>query len=139
MRANHPGITFSFALGFDGRKIVYMTDNELLPAVRLARSHIPYDREEFIRFIKGADVLIHDSQYSDREYRSKKGWGHSPWKEAVRLGAESDVRHLILFHHDPDHADSIIDAQVQECRKMIRSLDVSMKCSAAQEGKEVCL
>jgi len=139
MRANHPGITFSFALGFDGRKIVYMTDNELLPAVRLARSHIPYDRGEFIRFIKGADVLIHDSQYSDREYRSKKGWGHSPWKEAVRLGAESDVRHLILFHHDPDHPDSIIDAQVQECRKMIRSLDVSMKCSAAQEGKEVCL
>jgi len=139
MRANHPGITLSFALGFEGRKIVYMTDNELLPAVQLARSHIPYDRGKFIRFIKGADVLIHDSQYSDREYRSKKGWGHSSWKEAVRLGAESDARHLILFHHDPDHADSVIDAQIEECRAMIRNLDVPMKCSAAQEGKKVRL
>lgn len=139
MRANHPGITFAYALGFDDRKLVYMTDNELLPGSRQGRSHISYDREEFIRFIRGADVLIHDAQYSDREYQSKKGWGHSPWKEAVRLGAEGGARHLILFHHDPDHADSVIDAQVQECREILRNMAAPMKCSAAQEGKTVCL
>lgn len=139
MRANHPGMTFSYALTFDDRKIVYMTDNELLPVVRRARSHIPYDRDDFIRFTRGADALIHDAQYSDREYRSKKGWGHSPWKEAVKLGVESGVRHLILFHHDPDHADSTIDAQVRECRDMIRTMAVNMKCSAAQEGMTLFL
>jgi ribonuclease BN (tRNA processing enzyme) len=139
MRSNHPGITFSYALGFDGRKIVYMTDNELLPGAREGRSHIPFNRDEFRRFIRGADLLIHDAQYSDREYAAKRGWGHSPWKEAVRLGAEGEVKHLILFHHDPDHTDSFIDTQVRECRMIIRKMDAPMKCSAAQEGKTICL
>jgi phosphoribosyl 1,2-cyclic phosphodiesterase len=139
MRANHPGITFSYAVSFDNRKIVYMTDNEILPGSPRGRSHIFYDREEFIQFIKGADVLIHDAQYSDREYQAKKGWGHSPWKEAVKLGTEGEVRQLILFHHDPDHADRVIDAQVQQCRAIIRNMSAPMKCSAAQEGKTVYL
>jgi len=139
MRANHPGMTFAYALSFDNKKIVYMTDNELLPRSRVGRSHIIFRREEFRRFIKGADLLIHDAQYSDREYRSKQGWGHSPWKEAVKLGAEGEVKHLILFHHDPDHADRVIDAQVRQCREMIRKNGVPMKCSAAQEGRTVRL
>lgn len=139
MRSNHPGITFSYALGCDGRKIVYMTDNELLPCRREGRSHIPFNRDEFTRFVRGADLLIHDAQYSDREYAAKKGWGHSPWKEAVRLGAEGEVKHLVLFHHDPDHADSVIDAQLRECRTIIRKMHAPMRCSAAQEGKTICL
>ena len=116
-----------------------MTDNELLPAVRRARSHIPYDRREFTRFVNGADVLIHDAQYTDPEYRSKKGWGHSSWKEAVRLSAEGEVGHLILFHHDPDHTDRVIDVQVQECLMMLSTMSAAVKCSAAQEGATVLL
>ena len=139
LRANHPGTTFSYTLSFNNQKIVYMTDNEILPATRRARSHITYDRGVFIRFIAGADILIHDAQYRDYEYRTKKGWGHSLWKEAVKLAAESEVKHLILFHHDPDHTDSTIDGLVQESQKIIKKMAAPMKCSAAQEGKTLYL
>ena len=139
LRANHPGMTFAYALSCDNRKIVYMTDNELLPRSREGLSHISFNRDAFRLFIKGADLLIHDAQYSDREYQAKKGWGHSSWKEAVRLGVESEVKHLILFHHDPDHADRVIDTQVLQCREIIRKSAAPMQCSAAQEGKTVRL
>ncbi len=137
MRANHPGINFSYTLNFDGKKLVYMTDNEILPRLAKAKSHIAYEREQFIRFVQGADILIHDAQYTDREYRIKKGWGHSPWKETVKLAVEGGVKYLVLFHHDPEHSDTTIDSFVKECKEQVKKLRSSMKCSGAMEGKTV--
>ena len=139
LRSNHPSTTFSYRLSCNNHAIVYMTDNEILPGTGRERSHIAYDRGAFIRFIAGADILIHDAQYTDREYRTKKGWGHSPWKEAVKLAAEAGVKHLSLFHHDPDHSDATIDALGQECRKIIQHMAVRLQCSVAQEGKTLYL
>ncbi len=137
IRANHPGTNFSYALNFDGKKLVYMTDNEILPRLTRAKSHIAYEREKFIRFIQGADILIHDAQYTDSEYRIKKGWGHSAWKETVKLAVEGEAKHLILFHHDPDHSDAVIDSFLKECREQVKKLKSPMKCSGAMEGKTV--
>ena len=137
IRANHPGTNFSYTLNFDGKKLVYMTDNEILPRVSRTKSHIAYEREKFIRFIQGADILIHDAQYTDREYCIKKGWGHSAWKETVKLAVEGEAKHLILFHHDPDHSDAVIDSFVKECKEKIKKLKSPMKCSGAMEGKTI--
>ncbi len=139
IRANHPGTNFSYTLNFDGKKLVYMTDNEILPRLTRAKSHIAYEREKFIRFIQGADILIHDAQYTDREYRIKKGWGHSAWKETVKLAVEGEAKHLLLFHHDPDHSDAVIDSFVKECREQIKKLKSPMKCSGAMEGKTITI
>lgn len=139
MRANHPGTNFSYALNFDGKKLVYMTDNEILPRLAKAKSHIAYEREQFVRFIQGADLLIHDAQYTDREYRIKKGWGHSAWKETVKLAVEGDAKHLILFHHDPDHNDDVIDSFVKACKEQLKKMKSSMTCSGAMEGKTVTI
>ena len=139
MRANHPGTTYSYSFGFDKCKLVYMTDNEIIPHTGKAKSHITYNRQAFIDFIQGADVLIHDAQYSDSEYRIKKGWGHSHWKETVTLAAESEVKHLILFHHDPDHNDRCIDAIVRDSKALLKKINAPTKCSAAMEGKTVYL
>lgn len=134
IRTNHPGINFSYSLTFDDCKLIYMTDNELLPQIARAKSHIAYEREDFIRFIQGADMLIHDAQYSDNEYLEKKGWGHSTWRETAKLAVEGEVKHLILFHHDPNHSDGIIDSFVKECKEEFKKRKASTKCSGAIEG-----
>jgi phosphoribosyl 1,2-cyclic phosphodiesterase len=139
MRTNHPGVNFSYSFMCDNKKLVYMTDNELLPHTRTAQSHIAYERDYFIRFIQGADLLIHDAQYSDLDYRKKKGWGHSTWREAAKLAAEGMVKHLILFHHDPNHPDALIDSFVQECRKELKKMNAPIRCTSAREGKTITM
>jgi ribonuclease BN (tRNA processing enzyme) len=116
-----------------------MTDNELLPEIKKAESHINYQRDDFIRFIRGADILIHDAQYSDMDYRQKKGWGHSTWKETVKLAAEGEVKHLALFHHDPDHNDDNVDSCVKECEEELVKMNAPIKCSGAMEGKTITI
>jgi len=139
IRTNHPGINFSYSFAFDDRKLIYMTDNELLPRVAKAESHIAYQREDFIRFIHGADMLIHDAQYSDKDYTKKKGWGHSSWREAAKLAVEGEVKHLILFHHDPNYSDVIIDSSVKKCKEELKKIKALTKCSGAMEGKTISI
>ena len=83
---------------------------------------------------EGADVLIYDAQYLPAEYeKGKKGWGHSTWREAVKIVMESGAKELILFHHDPDHPDTCIDAIVAEARNHYPAV------RAAAEGMELHL
>ena len=57
---------------------------------------------------EGAGILIHDAQYTPEEYGRFKGWGHSTWEEAVQVARDSNVKELVLFHHDPEHDDNQI-------------------------------
>ena len=59
---------------------------------------------------EGADVLIHDAQYTDTEYLDHVGWGHSSVSHAVSFGKMTEVGRLIMFHHDPLHSDDDLDA-----------------------------
>src|SRR5262249_2703865 len=86
------------------------------------------------KLAEGADVLIYDAQYTPDEYTaSKKGWGHSTWREAVNIVMESGAKELILFHHDPDHPDAAIDSIVSEARNHYPAV------RAAAEGMELPL
>ena len=68
------------------------------------------DREELVEFVKETDLLIHDAQYTESEYRiSKAGWGHSYMEYALEIGTKACVKHLALFHHDPDRTDEELD------------------------------
>jgi ribonuclease BN (tRNA processing enzyme) len=55
------------------------------------------------------DVLVHDSQYTNEEYEARVGWGHSTLKNAAVFAARAGARRLVPFHHDPSHADSLLD------------------------------
>jgi ribonuclease BN (tRNA processing enzyme) len=61
------------------------------------------------RMIEGADLVIYDSTYTDAEFPSKRGWGHSTWQEGVRLVKMAGARRLAIFHHDPDHEDHFME------------------------------
>src|SRR5207302_8471460 len=91
-----------------GPSMAYVTDNEL-------GSGGSYDtpaswRKNFVEFLRGVELLIHDAMYTPEELDSHRGWGHSTFEEAVAIAAEAGVRRLVLFHHEPEHDDAATDA-----------------------------
>jgi ribonuclease BN (tRNA processing enzyme) len=120
---NHPQGCMGFRLETQDGILVYATDNE--PGDEL------FDRN-VRKLADGANVLIYDSQYLPGEYEARRrGWGHSHWREAINVVMESGAEELVLFHHDPDHDDSVIDGVVQEARNYYP------RVRAAAEGMEL--
>ncbi|GIW44833.1 MAG: MBL fold metallo-hydrolase [Candidatus Binatia bacterium] len=91
--------------------------------------------EDVKHFARGADVLVHDAQYTEEEYRdasrSRVGWGHSTIGMACSAAQAAGVRRLILYHHDPSHDDRTIRALEREARRLFPH------SVAAREGMEV--
>jgi len=107
-RLNHPQGCLGFRLETKAGSVVYATDTE---------PGDPHFDKAVRKLAEGADLLIYDAQYLPEEYQARRrGWGHSHWREAVQIAKESEVRELILFHHDPDRTDSSLDALVEEAR-----------------------
>jgi phosphoribosyl 1,2-cyclic phosphodiesterase len=103
----HPGPTLGYRIEADGGVLAYIPDHE--PA--LADNAFP-GRVDWISgypIVAGADVLIHDAQYTDEEYPTHVGWGHSTISQAMALAEAADVATLAPFHHDPGHNDSQLD------------------------------
>ena len=118
---NHPAMCLGYRVEADGVSVVYLTDHEPFSDIlwradaepgRIDSILHPGDRRH-AEFMRGADLVIHDSQYTPREYPSKKNWGHSTYEYAVALAAAAGVKRLALIHHDPLHD----DAMVQEIEK----------------------
>lgn len=109
---NHTGRAFGYRLERDGRKIVYASDAEHKPEMISA----DYD---YVDWIRGADALIFDAQYSLAEATSvKEDWGHSSNVVGVELALMGDVKHLLFFHHEPLNDDERLDQIVQEARRI---------------------
>ena len=68
-------------------------------------------RAELVEFLKGCDLLILDTQYTDEEYKSHIGWGHGWLSATIKLAVDAGVKKLVLFHHDPTHDDDEMDAK----------------------------
>ena len=125
-RSNHPGVCVGYRLTSPEGDIVFFPDAEPRPSG---------DDREMIDFIRGADVLILDSQYDSAEYRRHQGWGHGCVEDSVRLAAAAGVKRLVLFHHDPNHNDRKIDTLVQQAQRQIKRLGVRLAVEAAREGR----
>jgi phosphoribosyl 1,2-cyclic phosphodiesterase/DNA-binding response OmpR family regulator len=133
---NHPALTLGYRLEADGAMIVYCCDHE--PYSRILAS----GQGEFVgqdlrhaEFVHGADLLIHDAQYTAAEYPAKIGWGHSSVEYAVKLGQHAHVKRLVLTHHDPLRNDDAIDHVVEGIRARLQGTATPLKVSAAVEGE----
>jgi len=105
----HPGPTLGYRLeGDHGGVLAYISDHE--PALGNGAVNGPEGWTSGYDLAKGADVLIHDAQYTDEEYPSHIGWGHSAISHALAFAEMTGVHCLVPFHHDPDHADEELDA-----------------------------
>ncbi|MDO8140595.1 MAG: MBL fold metallo-hydrolase, partial [Candidatus Brocadiales bacterium] len=137
---NHPGQAMGYVITFGKIKICYFTDNELVPPWATENFKLKYKsdtRENILKLISSADLLIHDAQYTDEEYKTNVGWGHSSLSEVLSLAKDGRVNRLALFHHDPDHFDEQIDIFVANCKENLNGSDHAMECFAAHEGMEL--
>ena len=114
---------------------VYISDNELRAGDAGAASD--RWRARLVEFIRGSRLLIHDATYTDAEYESHRGWGHSTYTDAVTLALDCGVETLVLFHHSPERADDEIDALLEECRSRVEASGHSLRVIAAAEGMEL--
>lgn len=118
----HPGPTLGYRLEEEGRVLVYLPDHE--PA--LGAHDFPNDPEWTSGYdlAQGADLLIHDSQYTDEEYAGRVGWGHSSYTHLLGFASLTGVRTLLTFHHDPDHGDEWLDQTHERLRRSARGFEV---------------
>ena len=130
---NHPGYCLGYRIDYNGRSVCYITDNELY--LQGSKFHNPHYVRRLAQFVEGADVLITDSTYTDAEYATKVGWGHSCISEVVSLADAAKVKTLYLFHHDPDQSDDDIDAKLETARKLLAERDSPVECLAPTEGQ----
>jgi phosphoribosyl 1,2-cyclic phosphodiesterase len=136
MLLSHPGYCLGYRVLARGRKICYITDNELyLPG---DPRHDARYVERLAEYVHGADVLITDTTFRDHEYPAKVDWGHSCVSQVVDLAVRAQVKRLHLFHHDPDQTDDDIDMKVKEAREQLEKRGAAIECDApAEESKQV--
>jgi phosphoribosyl 1,2-cyclic phosphodiesterase len=111
---SHPNQGFGFRIEADGASLVYLTDNELS-----LRHKGGLEFADYVDFCRGADLLIHDAEYTPEEYPRHRGWGHSHYADAARLAAQAQVGALGLFHHNQERSDDALDAIVARCGELL--------------------
>ncbi|MGQ9366326.1 MBL fold metallo-hydrolase [Azospirillum sp. ST 5-10] len=98
---NHPNGAVGYRIEFAGRSLCFVTDTE----------HLAGGRDPAVlELVRGADVMIYDSTYTDQEYPRHVGWGHSTWQECLRVADAAGVGRAVIFHHDPTRDDAALDA-----------------------------
>lgn len=109
----HPQGVFIYRVNFQGRSFVFATDVEAYVGA--------YQR--LSRFAQGADLLVHDAQYTDELYLDgaapRQGWGHSTWRMAIETANAANVKQLALYHHEPEHDDETLQA-IEKCAQKVR-------------------
>jgi phosphoribosyl 1,2-cyclic phosphodiesterase len=127
----HSGITLGYRIEAEGRVMAYMPDHQA-----------PLDRrtitDSVLELCHGADILVHDGQYTDDEFTNKADWGHSTAAFAVHVAAEAEVKRLVLSHHDPSHNDREIDRILTLARRLPEAKAIE-DVTAAHEGQSIDL
>jgi phosphoribosyl 1,2-cyclic phosphodiesterase len=104
---SHPGPTLGYRLDCDAGSLAYIPDHE--PALGVGLRMLSPAWISGFELAEGVDVLLHDAQYTEAEYESKLGWGHSSVADAVSFAELTGARRLLLFHHDPLRSDSELE------------------------------
>ena len=144
---HHPAVTLGYRIEADDAVMVYLCDHEPFTDSLWAEGAKPGRMESLLHpgdnrhalFMKHADLLIHDAQYTPEEYPSKKNWGHSTFEYAVEVAAAADVRQLALTHHDPTHDDAALAKIEERAQALAMQRNFQLHVFCAYEGCEVAL
>ena len=130
---NHTAPTIAYRLSAGGATIAYVTDHEPFWKPDKGLLHHPGDQRH-VAFMHEADLVIHDAQYTEDEYRGRLGWGHATPDYAVDVCLAAGVKRLALFHHDPTHDDTQMAAIEATARKRVADRGGTLEVFAAREG-----
>src|SRR5688572_6755631 len=130
---NHTAPTIAYRITYGGSTVAYVTDHEPYWNNSGPRFEHPGDQRH-VEFLRDADLVIHDAQYSEEEYQSKLGWGHSPVEYATDVAIAAGASKLALFHHDPTHDDNTVLAFEAQARARAKAANSPLEVFAAAEG-----
>ena len=130
----HPGPTVGFRVTGAHSVLAYLPDHE--PA--LGKSAIIPDSKWLSGFdlAVGADLLLHDAQYTSKEYQNKMGWGHSSIEDAGRFASIAGVKQVLFSHHDPYRSDAQVNEMFAAFKK---NTNYQYTCEPAKEGMQIVL
>jgi phosphoribosyl 1,2-cyclic phosphodiesterase/CRP-like cAMP-binding protein len=140
---NHTAPTMGYRLDAGSLTVVYATDHEPYGWAP-SSGRRPHGLEHpgdarHLEFFAGADLLIHDAQYVDQQYPTKRGWGHSTIEYVTDLAVRGQVKRLALSHHDPLHSDQWVRRETDRARRRAHAQGSSLEIFAAAEGLEINL
>lgn len=142
---NHPILCLGYRFEYEGKTFATCYDHE--PFINLFEGD-PDNEEEgrmaadeqnkrVSDFYKGVDVLVHDAQYTSKEYNKFRGWGHSTYNYAINQSVNAGVKKLCLFHHDPERSDKKLDILNKHLKEKFAGSDIDVM--VAYEGLEIDL
>lgn len=141
---NHPVLCLGYRFEKAGKVVVYCTDHEPYynflgeeESEEEMNQIIAEQNGRLVDFIRGADLLVMDTQYTEAEYPSHVGWGHSSTAHNLDLVAKSGIKRYALFHHDPDRKDDVEKTIVEDMRSRIAAAGLSIDVFGAREGLTV--
>jgi len=147
---NHPILCLGYRFEYQGKSIVTAFDHEpfrnLFPtdpknpsydeeAALDGEAAAKEENEKIMNFYKGADILVHDAQYSAAEYEKHLGWGHSSYDYAMSAAGQMGVKKLVFFHHDPNYNDKKLESIEEQYKNDAKGK--SFEIIMAREGLKV--
>lgn len=136
MRMRHTSHTVGYRVEAPGSTVVFIPDNELLGGAHPAE---PGWMEKLLEFVSGADLLLHDAMFTEDEYRSREGWGHSTFGQALDLASRALVKEIRFFHHAPGRSDGELDEILATIRQGAAEDGLDLAIHAAAEGDRIHL
>lgn len=115
--------TYGYRIQEREKVLIYCTDIEHVQGIDRGAAD----------FCQGADLLIHDAQYTPNELEKRNGWGHSSWEQALELGQRCEIGRIALFHHDPAHNDSFLSHMEKKAQNRFAGAFL------AREAQEIAL
>jgi len=107
--------SYPYRIQWKDKKIVFATDVE---------AYVGGD-QRLINFSKNADILIHDAQYSVEQYKNFSGYGHSSIAMACDTAKQAKVKKLLLYHHDPNNTDEMLEEMEAEAKKLFKKSELA--------------
>jgi phosphoribosyl 1,2-cyclic phosphodiesterase len=115
---NHPVVDFGYRVEAHGKSVFFTGDHE--PPFNIHepgeeayaeyQSFVDEKSESILRAMRGVDVLISDSSYTEQEYPTKKGWGHGTFNTSIEYAKKAGAKVLFCTHHEPTRSDDALDA-----------------------------
>ena len=139
---NHPVINFGYRVESNGKSVFFTGDHE--PPYNIYEpGDDGYDEYQVFvdekiasihEAIRGVDVLIADSSYTDSEYPSKKGWGHGTFSTSIASARKAKAKVLFCTHHEPTRSDDALEEVFREALKINATQNDGLDIRLAREG-----
>ncbi len=131
---SHPNQGVGYKFTNNGNSFIFLTDNELS---HIHEGGLPFDK--YVEFCSGADLLMHDAEFTAEEYKFTKMWGHSVYDDVLELGIRAGVKKLGLVHHNQNRTDADLDRILENCRKELVKRGSSIECVAVAQDMVINL